>query len=77
MENDFTKKPKLGPMVIEKLATVLTSFGVPFDIIDKIKSILGDANQKQEYPDQGKPSDEETPTEDEAPKEDKMGMVPE
>mgnify|MGYP006928485907 CR=1 FL=1 len=64
-------------MVIEKLATVLTSFGVPFDIIDKIKSILGDANQKQEYPDQGKPSDEETPTEDEAPKEDKMGMVPE
>lgn len=71
METDFTKKPKLNPLVIEKLSTVLTSLGVPLDIIDQIKSILSDANHKQEYPNQDKHPDEETP------EEDKTDMVPE
>lgn len=71
MQEDFTKKPKLNPMVIEKLATVLTSFGVPVEIIDKIKSILGTAEEpKAENMDAEHPDSE-------TPEEDKTDIVPE
>ena len=41
MTPDITKKPTVNPMVIEKLSMVLTGMGVPVEIVDKIKSILG------------------------------------
>ncbi len=71
MQEDFTKKPKLNPMVIEKLTMVLTSFGVPVDIIDKIKSILGSAEEpKPENMDVEHPDSE-------TPEEDKTDVMPE
>jgi hypothetical protein len=64
MPEETTKKPKLNPSTIDKLAAVLTKFWVPAEIIDKIKEILWSSDMQKSETDMNDHPDAENPDED-------------